>query len=163
MLYGLKLAGATFKNHLAVCITNLGYKPYLADLDIWYHLAVQGTNNHSYYEYMLIYVDDFVSMSHEPKESMRKLHTFLPMKESSIGPPDIYLGTKLSKVKLTNRVKAWAMSPSKYVQEAVTNCEEYLEQQECEGRKLECKASTPLLSQDTLPKWTQVPNWGRSR
>jgi hypothetical protein len=48
------------------------------------------------------------------------------------------------------------MSPSKYVQEAVTNCEEYLEW-EFDGRKLERKASTPFKSLyrpelDTTPK-----------
>jgi hypothetical protein len=78
------------------------------------------------------------------------------MKEGSIGPPDVYLGAKLSKVKLQNEVEAWAMSPSKYVQEAATNCEEYLEL-EFDGRKLECKVSTPFKSLyrpelDTSPK-----------
>ena len=109
-------------------MTNLGYKCCLADPVIWYHLVVQGTDNHSYYEYILIYVDDTIlCMSHDLKESMRKLDKFFLMKEGSIGPPDIYLGAKLSKVKQPNQVQAWAMSPSKYVQEAVKNCEEYLE------------------------------------
>jgi hypothetical protein len=144
-LYGLKSAGAAFRNHLAVCMTNMGYKSCLADPDVWYRSSVRGTDNHEYYEYVLIYVDDILCMSHDPKESMRKLDKFFPMKEGSIGPPDIYLGAKLSKVKLPNNVEAWAMSPSKYVQEAVTNCEDYLER-EYDGRKLERKASTPFKS-----------------
>jgi hypothetical protein len=76
---------------------------------------------------------------------MRKIDKFFPMKAGSIGPPDIYLGVKLSKVKLPNLVEAWAMSPSKYVQEAVSNCEEYLTR-ECDGRTLSRKAKTPFKS-----------------
>jgi hypothetical protein len=87
-------------------MTDLGYKSCLADPDIWYRLAVRGTDNHSYYEYVLIYVDDILCMSHDPRESMRKLDKFFPMKEGSIGPPDIYLGVKLTKVNRRNQVEA---------------------------------------------------------
>jgi hypothetical protein len=45
------------------------------------------------------------------------------MKKESIGDPDIYLGSKLKKVKLPNLVVAWMMSPTKYVAEAVNNVE----------------------------------------
>ena len=48
------------------------------------------------------------------------------MKEASVGDPDVDLGAKLKKTKLANGVTAWGMSPSKYVQEAVKDCEEYL-------------------------------------
>ena len=44
-------------------------------------------------------------------------------KPSSIGPPRIYLGGKISKVDLPNGVSAWAISASQYVQEAVRNVE----------------------------------------
>jgi hypothetical protein len=71
-------------------------------------------------------------MSHDPNELMQKLDKSFPMKEGSIGPPNIYLGAKLSKVKLPNGVEAWAMSPSKYVQEALANAKDYLKQ-ECDG------------------------------
>jgi hypothetical protein len=68
---------------------------------------------------------------------------FFPMKEGSIGPPDIYLGAKMSKVTLANGVEAWAKSPSKYVQEAVQNIEDYLKR-EHDGRTLVKKANTPF-------------------
>ena len=51
---------------------------------------------------------------------------FLPLKPSSVGDPDIYLGTKLKQLKLDNGLWAWGMSPSKYVQQAVANCEQHL-------------------------------------
>jgi hypothetical protein len=34
-LYGLKSAGAAFRNHLASCMDHLGWKPCLADRYIW--------------------------------------------------------------------------------------------------------------------------------
>jgi hypothetical protein len=49
----------------------------------------------------------------------------------------------VSKVQLKNDVLAWALSPSKYVQEAVKNLEEYLER-EHNGRKLGKKRTTPM-------------------
>jgi hypothetical protein len=49
------------------------------------------------------------------------------MKASCIGKPEIYLGAKMSKVMmLPNCVEVWAMSPSKYVQGAFNNAEDYL-------------------------------------
>ena len=38
-LYGLKSSGAAFRNHLAECMYNLGYKSCLADPDLWYKPA----------------------------------------------------------------------------------------------------------------------------
>ena len=34
--YGLKSAGASFRNHLAECMRNLGYSSCLADPDLWF-------------------------------------------------------------------------------------------------------------------------------
>ena len=48
------------------------------------------------------------------------------MKKGSIGAPDMYLGAKLKQVTLDNKVEAWGMSSSKYVNDAVKNAEEYL-------------------------------------
>ena len=50
----------------------------------------------------------------------------MKQKPSSVGDPDIYLGAKLRLTTLDNGVKAWGMSPSKYVQQAVVNCAKHL-------------------------------------
>jgi hypothetical protein len=47
-----------------------------------------------------------------------------------VGDPDIYLGAKLQKVVLENGVVAWSMSPSKYVQKAVKNVKDCLQEKE---------------------------------
>ena len=48
------------------------------------------------------------------------------MKKRSIADPDMYLGNKLQQVKLANDVTCWSRSSSKYVQDAVSNMEDYL-------------------------------------
>ena len=57
-----------------------------------------------------------------------RIDKFMKLKASSIGDPDIYLGAKLRKVCLDNDVMCWSVSPSKYVQEAVRNCQSYLKE-----------------------------------
>ncbi len=41
------------------------------------------------------------------------------------GDPDIYLGAKLKPTRLENGIWAWGLSPSKYVAQAVKNCEKH--------------------------------------
>ena len=50
------------------------------------------------------------------------------MKAGSIGDPDIYLGAKVKKMRMNNGVTAWAISPGKYVNEAVNNCEKWIQE-----------------------------------
>jgi deoxycytidine triphosphate deaminase len=124
-------------------MTELGYKSCLADPDIWLHPNVRESDGHKYYEYVLIYVDDIMCVSHQPQAVLSRVDKFFPMNPGSIREPDYYLGAKVSKVKLPNTVTAWAQSPSKYVREAVKNLEEYLER-EHNGQKLGKKRSTPM-------------------
>jgi len=69
------------------------------------------------------------------------------MKKVSIGDPDIYLGSKLRQVTLCNGIKAWSASPSKYVQEAVSNLESYLDKQ---GKGIKLPKRAQLHGQTTM-------------
>ena len=124
-LYGLKSAGAAFRNHLADCMGTLGYKSCLADQDLWYKPMTRD-DGYQYYAYALLYVDDVLIVHHDGLSALREIDKFFKMKADSIGDPDIYLGAKLRTITLSNGVEAWGMSPSKYVQEAVRNIQEYL-------------------------------------
>jgi hypothetical protein len=69
-LYGLKSSGAAFRSFLAKHIYNLRFKPPRADPDCWMHPATK-PNGFMYYEYnMLVYVDDILVASHDPKPIM---------------------------------------------------------------------------------------------
>ncbi len=57
---------------------------------------------------------------------MKEINGYLPLKPSSVGSPDIYLGAKLKETQLPNGVMVWGLSPSKYVVQAVKNCQLHL-------------------------------------
>ena len=62
----------------------------------------------------------------EPEKFLREeLGKRFTLKEKSIGPPEQYLGNKVSLVTLENGVKCWSFSSSQYVQAAVKNVEDY--------------------------------------
>lgn len=142
-LYGLKSSGAAFRNHLADCMGTLGYKPCLADQDVWLKPMVRPSDGHHYYAYVLLYVDDALVIHHDGMSALKEIDHFFKMKPSSMGDPDLYLGAKLRKVTLPNGVEAWAMSASKYVQEAVRNVKDYIDRHFM-GRKLVRRAPTPF-------------------
>ena len=48
-LYGLKSAGASFRNHLADCMRHLGYRSCLADQDLWIKEATRPEDGFRYY------------------------------------------------------------------------------------------------------------------
>lgn len=139
-LYGLKSAGNSFRSHLADCMHNLGYKPCLADPDLWYKPMTREDDGFKYYAYILLYVDDCLCVHHDAEGQLLELNKFFKMKPGSIGDPDIYLGAKIKKTVLPNGVVAWGTSASQYVQEAVKNVEVHLAAKE--GRKLKTKGAT---------------------
>ena len=68
----------------------------------------------------------------------------MPLKNPDDIDLDIYLGTKLKETQLPNGIWAWGMSPSKYVQQAVKNCEAQL-LKDFDGRfMLPSKADNPF-------------------
>ena len=69
-------------------------------------------NGSPYYEYILLYTDDAIVISENAEDILRnKLGKYFDLKPSSIGPPTIYLGSRVYKVTLYNGAKAWAFSP----------------------------------------------------
>ena len=157
-LYGLKSAGAAFRNHLADCMSTLGYTSCLADQDLWYKPEVRPSDGHKYYSYILLYVDDVLCIHHDGVGALNLIDKYFHMKEGSVGDPDMYLGAKLRKTVLPNGVEAWATSPSKYVQEAVKNVESHLSKEK-DGMKLDKRASAPFM-RDYKPELDMSPELG---
>lgn len=125
-LYGLKSAGASFRNHLADCMRHLGWTPCEADRDLWMKAETRPSDGHMYYAYALLYVDDILLAHHDAMPALMAIDKYFKMKEGSMGDPDFYLGAKLRKMTLANGVEAWAMSASKYVNAAVANVTSHL-------------------------------------
>ena len=143
-LYGLKSSGAAFRAHLAGCLREMGYRPCLADPDLWLKKQTDRKGNH-YYAYILCYVDDLLVVHHNPKRVMDRIDSFLPLKPGSIGPPEMYLGAKLKKKTFDDGTVAWGLSPSKYVQQAVRNVETFLK------TNLDGRYSLPKRAENPFP------------
>ena len=58
---------------------------------------------------------------------MDRINEPLPLKPDSVVPPTFYLGAKLKKHTFQKSGReAWGLSATKYVREAVKNCETYV-------------------------------------
>ncbi|KAL7425427.1 hypothetical protein ACHAXM_000008, partial [Skeletonema potamos] len=122
----------------------MGYRPCLADPDLWLKKQTDRKGNH-YYTYILCYVDDLLVVHHNPKRVMDRIDSFLPLKPGSIGPPEMYLGAKLKKKTFDDGTVAWGLSPSKYVQQAVRNIETFLK------TNLDGRYSLPKRAENPFP------------
>jgi Reverse transcriptase (RNA-dependent DNA polymerase) len=67
-LYGLKTSGFQWHVHLAETLHDMKFKMCAADNDVWYRAAVKD-NSTEYYEYVLVYTDDILAISHAPMQN----------------------------------------------------------------------------------------------
>jgi hypothetical protein len=65
-LYGLKSAGALWRATLEQALRDIGFVSTIADPNVWIQ-PVACEDKHDYYEMLLVYVDDVLAISHEPK------------------------------------------------------------------------------------------------
>ena len=124
-LYGLKLSGMAFRGHLVETLHDIGFKPTKADPDVWIHLAVKPDGS-EYYEYIMCYVDDILSVSLDTKSILRSLQGQFKLKGDKIEPPDMYLGAQLGTMQVEGN-DWWFMSSEKYVKSAIQKIEEMLQ------------------------------------
>ena len=97
-----------------------------------------------YYEYVLVYVDDILTMSEKPEEIMQSLMNESTFKGGADGvvPPTVYLGAKLEwKEDIMGR-GCWSMTSYKYVNAAIQAVKDRLK--ECNDRTLPSRAATPM-------------------
>ena len=94
-LYGGKAAGRDFRNHLRSCMRHLDFESCPADPDVWMRLAMKADGS-EYYEYILLYTDDAIVVSEIAEHILRtKLGKYFELKQSSIAPPSLYLGSRV--------------------------------------------------------------------
>ena len=121
----------------------LNYLPCRADPNFCMRKA-RKSDGTKYYEYMLLCVDDCLAISETPKEAVLQLDKFFKIQPNSIATPDIYLGGKVKKMRLSNMVEAQTFSSSQYVQEAVSNVDKFPE--DLDGSMLFMKINAPLYN-----------------
>jgi hypothetical protein len=129
---------------MADTLRHIGFKGCYADPDVWMRPATKPDGT-KYYEYVLIYVDDALVVSHDPKSIMTNLSDTYTLKEGSVKEPDMYLGAEIKKYYLKDsddpQKTRWAISSDLYVKKAIADVETELAQVD---KKLVTKASTPL-------------------
>jgi len=91
-LYGLKSSGAAWRAHLANTLHQLGYNSCLAYPDVWFRPAKK-QDGFKYYEYVLVYVDDLLVLSHQGEKTMKALQDFHRLKDG-YGPPYLIPGCR---------------------------------------------------------------------
>ncbi|CAJ1959784.1 unnamed protein product [Cylindrotheca closterium] len=116
---------------------NLGWKPCLADPDVYYMPMTRP-------DYGFEYVDNILMIHHDAMGALKKIDKAFMLKPDSVGDPDIYLGAKFRTTTLKNGVIAYSSSPSKYVQENVRLVSNYLEEHHGTRLKKGSRARSPL-------------------
>jgi hypothetical protein len=151
-LYRLKTSGAAWHAQLTETLRAMDFVPSMADPDVWMRPAAK-PNGFAYYEYLLVYVDDVLILSHDPKPILTCIEKFYRLKEPATDPKT-YLGAfiKVWAVEGDSR-RIWSMSSSHYIKEALNNLEKHLQ---AEGLRLQGKPQTPMKA-DYRPELDTSP------
>ena len=150
-LYGLKSSGAAWREMFNSTVLEMGFVPTIADPDV-YRRANAKEDGFKYYEYMLVYVDDVLIVSHNPTVHLESIQARYELNPASIGPPTRYLGADVRKVTRpgdpTGR-EYWAFSANTYVKNAVRNVKLLLQ---ADGRNMKSTAKSPFSSTTYRPE-----------
>ena len=139
-LYGLKSASFSFRSFMAEKLADFGFQSSFADPDVWLR-ASSKPDGEQYYEYVLMYVDDILAISCNPRAILEDVQKTFKLKNDKIEPPEFYLGAKLQE-KTLNNVRCWTITSQDYVKAAVAYVENVLK---TKGRKpLVGKVDTPM-------------------
>ena len=110
--------------HLAETLHDIGFRPSKADPDVWLRPAVK-PNGQTYYEYILCYVDDIVSVPLDATSIQKSIQVNFKLKDDKIEPPSDYLGTVLGQMDIDGKIGGYLYS-EKYVKSAVEDIEQTL-------------------------------------
>jgi hypothetical protein len=141
-LYGLKSAGASWRATLAQALRDIGFVSTIADPDVWTRPAARDYG-YEYYKMLLVYVDDVLAISHEPKVLIDAIGEYYKVKPGSDKEPNIYLGVNVEKVQMPDGREVWAMSPRDYVKNSVKTVKGLLAE-DGEGYVLKNMAKNPF-------------------
>ena len=93
-LYGLKSAGASYRAFMENQLDKVGFMSSTADPDVWMRPAAKLDGKH-YYKYILVYVDDIITVSHKALAVMKEISDVFKFKNDKMSDPETYLGAKL--------------------------------------------------------------------
>ena len=141
-LYGLKSSCASWHATLASTLENMGFQSTITDPDVWRRKA-QKPCGFEYYELMLVYVNDYMFVSHDPEPTLVNIDKIYQLKEGSLRKPDTYLGGQIYEHHLNDGRKCWGMKSEKYIKNAVQTVQDLL-REAGDGLQLKTTAKTPI-------------------
>ena len=141
-LYGLKSSGAAFRALLASTIWDLGFRTTRSYPDIWLKPGVK-PDKFKYYEMILCYVDDVITMSSKPMLIIDGIKATFKLKGDKAEVPEMYLGGDIKQVETASGTKCWTLSSENYIKTAIANVEEKLSKS---NLRLPSKCITPFVS-----------------
>ena len=117
-IYGLKSASTSYHEHCAHMLSNLGFVPSWADLDLW--MKDYGTH----YEYIVTWVDNHLIMSKDPQDLIVKIKKTYNLK--GVGSPDYYyLGGDFKRT--TTKGKSTLVTDTKtYIKQVTSKIEDLM-------------------------------------
>ncbi|KAL7525855.1 hypothetical protein ACHAWF_001533, partial [Thalassiosira exigua] len=148
-LYGLKSSGASWRKMFKdFIVTHLKFIPSRVDGDMYYRKSSKPDGT-LYYELLLVYVDDVLAISHDPKEIMETIGKRFEIKNVEYGPPTTYLGGGLERFQIpgTNE-RPWSLLSTQYVKAAVANVEALLKE---EGREFKTATGEKAQKRNPIP------------
>jgi hypothetical protein len=92
-MYGLKSSGVIWHAKLSETLYSIEFKPSYADPDVWMR-ATTKDDGFEYYEYILVYVNDLLVISHLPGPIMQTIQQAYRLKDDP-SPPVNYLGATI--------------------------------------------------------------------
>lgn len=121
-LYGLPIAGTSFRAYLTKHLRELGYQPCKADPDVHMREEVwkDGTR---YWALLIAYVDDILCSGMEPQQQLESIEKEFTLKDGTIEEPYLYLGADIGKHQLPDGTMSWSMASSKYTAKAIATVE----------------------------------------
>lgn len=100
---GLKSSGAAWHAQLSETLQSMNFKPTLRDPDVLYQEACK-PNGFDYYEYILVYVEDLLVISHQAYKVMETIKVAYRLKEEP-SIPKTYLGATIKQWHIQKRTK----------------------------------------------------------
>lgn len=157
-LYGLKSSGAAWRAMLSKTVElEMRFVPSRADPDVYIKAATK-PDGFQYYEMILIYVDNILIVSHDPRPHMDYLRSKYVMKDESVGSPETYLGAQTEKDQLPDGMTCWHMSARKYLTQAVKNVRQMVKDDHA-ANGFSTKANTPIPT-NYRPELDMTPELG---
>jgi hypothetical protein len=119
-LYGLKSSGDSSCAHIAHTLSDMRFIPRRGDPHVWMRHAFNQMTKASYWEYILVYVDDLLAIGMEPRVTLNILESGYNYVLKDFGPPTRYLGASIGTYDLDDHTNFFCMSPDQYLANAIT-------------------------------------------